>query len=86
MTTRLVQRHPLSRRFPAAPSRPVVVHAQLDGGGRRVTLRGEQAGIARSVTDVVEMLRCAGVDLDAEEAAASPLIEWRGGGPQAWSA
>jgi hypothetical protein len=66
-----------------APS-PVVVHAPYDSGGRRVTLRGKQAGVARSVADVLELLRLAGVHLDAEEAAASPLIEWRGGGPDLW--
>lgn len=67
----------------SAPA-PVVVHAAQDGSGRRVTLRGKQAGAAHCVADVIEILRLAGVELDAEEAAASALIEWRGGGPDVW--
>lgn len=63
---------------------PVVVHAARDGSGRRVTLRGKQAGLAHSVADVIEILRLAGVDLDVEEAAESPLIEWRGGASGVW--
>ncbi|MGY0019902.1 hypothetical protein ACVHNB_13080 [Streptomyces sp. YJ-C3] len=47
-------------------------------------VRGRRAGVARSVDDVVALLRLLGVDLDAEEAAVSPLIEWRGGGPAMW--
>ncbi|WP_428951129.1 hypothetical protein [Streptomyces sp. cg35] len=61
-----------------------MVHDAHDGGGRSVTVRGRQAGVARSVDDVVALLRLLGVDLDAEEAAVSPLIEWRGGGPAMW--
>lgn len=66
-----------------APS-PVVVHAAQDGYGRRVTLRGRQAGVAHCLADVIELLRLVGVDLDAEEAVTSPLIDWRGGGPDLW--
>ncbi|MET8468842.1 hypothetical protein ABZY90_32285 [Streptomyces sp. NPDC006422] len=67
-----------------AGPRPVVVHPVRGDDGRLVTLRGRRAGVARSLTDVVELLRLAGVALDADEVATSPLIEWRGGGPGAW--
>ncbi|MFE1953315.1 MULTISPECIES: hypothetical protein [Streptomyces] len=61
----------------------VVVHA-AQPGGRRVTIRGEDAGLAHSLADVVEFLRRAGLE-DA------PLhdpdfIEWRGGGSAIWPA
>ncbi|MFE6888066.1 hypothetical protein [Streptomyces sp. NPDC057694] len=49
-----------------------------------MTLRGRQAGVARSVADVIELLCLAGVVLDADEVASSPLVEWRGGGPERW--
>lgn len=64
--------------------RPVVVHAVRGSAGRRVTLRGKQAGVAHCVADVVELVLLAGVALNVEEAAASSLIEWRGGGPGTW--
>ncbi|MFJ8953134.1 hypothetical protein ACIRO1_23750 [Streptomyces sp. NPDC102381] len=54
--------------------------------GRRVTFRGKQAGVAHCVADVVELVLLAGVALDADEVATSPLIEWRGGGPGTWRA
>ncbi|MFD7713850.1 hypothetical protein [Streptomyces sp. NPDC059786] len=63
---------------------PVVVHHAHENSGRQVTLRGRQAGVARSVADVIELLCLAGVCLDAEEVATSPLIEWRGGGRGLW--
>ncbi|MCX3062830.1 hypothetical protein [Streptomyces beihaiensis] len=61
----------------------VVVHAGQPGG-RRVTIRGEDAGLARSFDDVVEFLRRAGLDdapLDDPE-----FVEWRGGGSAIWPA
>ncbi|WP_394427174.1 hypothetical protein [Streptomyces sp. SGAir0957] len=61
-----------------------MVHAASDGYGRRVTLRGKQAGLAQCLADVIEFLRLADVDLNAEEATSSPLIGWRGGGPVLW--
>jgi beta-lactamase superfamily II metal-dependent hydrolase len=63
---------------------PVVVYPP-GPGGRRVTVRGEHAGTATSVVDVLEFLRRAGLDdLDVVELSHPDLIEWRGGGPQEW--
>ncbi|MER8158137.1 hypothetical protein [Streptomyces sp. NPDC094472] len=61
---------------------PVTVHPPSPSGGRRVTIRGEIAGLARGPADVLEFLRRAGAEdvrLDDPE-----LIEWRGGGPDVW--
>ena len=62
---------------------PVIVHPPSPTGGRRVTIRGEIAGLARGDADLREFLRRAGapedVRLDDPE-----LIEWRGGGPDVW--
>ncbi|MFK8848465.1 hypothetical protein [Streptomyces sp. Ac-502] len=65
---------------------PVIVHPPSPTGGRRVTVRGEIAGLAHDRRDVREFLRRAGV---AEDADAIPLddprlVEWRGGGPEQW--
>lgn len=63
-----------------AQKAPVVVHPPSPGGGRRVTVRGEIVGLARSDTDVVEFLRRAGLE-DAEALLDDPhLVEWRGPG------
>ncbi|MEU6387745.1 hypothetical protein [Streptomyces sp. NPDC046939] len=61
----------------------VVVHA-TQPGGRRVTVHGEDAGLATSRADVVELLRRAGFEdarLDDPD-----FIEWRGGGNAVWPA
>ncbi|MEU8723544.1 hypothetical protein [Streptomyces antimycoticus] len=61
---------------------PVVVYPPSPSGGRRVTIRGETAGLAHSPADVLEFLRRAGAEdvrLDDPE-----LIEWRGAGPDEW--
>ncbi|MBO1329986.1 hypothetical protein J3486_01780 [Streptomyces sp. VRA16 Mangrove soil] len=60
------------------------MHPAHGGGGRCVTLRGKQAGVARSLGDVIELLRLHGVALDTDEAVTTPLIEWREGGPGLW--
>ncbi|MDH2390136.1 MULTISPECIES: hypothetical protein [Streptomyces] len=60
---------------------PIVVHPPSPGGGRRVTVRGETVGVARSDKDLVEFLRRAGLE-DADMILDDPhLIEWRGAGP-----
>jgi hypothetical protein len=65
-------------------SRPVIVYPPSVTGGRRVRADGTILGLAHRLADVVEFLRRAGLGLDEFEVATSPLIEWRGGGPDAW--
>ncbi|OON82527.1 hypothetical protein [Streptomyces tsukubensis] len=60
---------------------PVVVHAPQPTG-RRVTILGEDAGLATGPDDVREFLRRAGLE-DAEPDDPG-LVEWRGGGPGHW--
>ncbi|CAL9354550.1 hypothetical protein SUDANB6_00534 [Streptomyces sp. enrichment culture] len=62
---------------------PVVVHQQL-GGGRQVSVGGRMVGTARSVAEVLAVMRRVGVHLEHEEVRTTPLIEWRGGGADAW--
>jgi hypothetical protein len=63
---------------------PVIVYPPSPTGGRRVRADGEILGLARSLRDVAEFLRRAGLELDEDAVAESPLIEWRGGGPELW--
>ncbi|MFJ2829432.1 hypothetical protein ACIPC1_18025 [Streptomyces sp. NPDC087263] len=48
-------------------------------------MNGENLGVAYNLEDLSEFLRRAGLDLDPVAAAASPLIDWRGVGPECWS-
>ncbi|MFJ8848922.1 hypothetical protein [Streptomyces sp. NPDC102437] len=58
---------------------PVVVHHPSSAGGRAVTINGEIAGIARDDSDLIEILRRAGL-YDCEYALDNPnWVEWRGG-------
>ncbi len=41
-------------------------------------------GVARSVADVLAVVRRLGIVLGHEEAGTTPLIEWRGGGADTW--
>lgn len=63
---------------------PVVVHPPSPSGGRRVTIRGQIAGLAYGVPDLLEFLRRAGLDPDEVRLDDAGLIEWRGGGPDVW--
>ncbi|MGW2837335.1 hypothetical protein ACWCWD_06440 [Streptomyces sp. NPDC001493] len=66
---------------------PVVVYPVSPTGGRRVRVDGTILGLAHSLRDVAEFLRRAGMDdVTEDDVAASGLIDWRGGGPDAWSA
>jgi hypothetical protein len=47
-------------------------------------VNGEILGLAYSVADVAEFLRRAGLDVDPVQVSVSPLIDWRGGGPEYW--
>ncbi|MGW1885897.1 hypothetical protein [Streptomyces sp. NPDC001970] len=63
---------------------PVIVHPPAPSGGRRVTIRGNQVGTAYNLFDVLEFLRRANLP-ETDTAVDDPeLIEWRGGGPEAW--
>ncbi|MFD6423139.1 hypothetical protein [Streptomyces sp. NPDC060198] len=60
-------------------SAPISIHRPSPTGGRRVTIRGQIAGLARGDSDVVEFLRRAGL-VDAERLLDDPRwVEWRGG-------
>ncbi|MGX1881626.1 hypothetical protein [Streptomyces sp. NPDC055287] len=63
---------------------PVIVHPPLGDSGRRVTVRGEDFGLASGLPDLVEFLNRAGLGMEDTEAVVSPLIDWRGGGPDYW--
>ncbi|MFE4796186.1 hypothetical protein ACFRFL_13980 [Streptomyces sp. NPDC056708] len=68
-------------------ARPVIVSPPSPTGGRRVRVGGEALGLAYDLGDLVEFLRRAGLEgLDEVEVARSGLIEWRGGGPNVWTA
>ncbi|MCQ4079150.1 hypothetical protein NGB36_00585 [Streptomyces sp. RB6PN25] len=62
---------------------PLVVHPPQHGG-RLMTVMGEPVGVAKSVDDVEAVLRHAGLHLDEVALDDPGLIEWRGGGPDAW--
>ncbi|WP_228974761.1 hypothetical protein [Streptomyces sp. DH12] len=64
----------------------VIAYPPSPTGDRRVRADGEILGLAHSLADVVEFLRRAGLEVSEYEAARSPLIEWRGGGPYVWVA
>ncbi|MFE0102088.1 hypothetical protein [Streptomyces sp. NPDC059009] len=65
---------------------PIVVHSPDPDGGRRVTVRGQYAGTARSDHELVEVLRRAGLG-EADIALDDPhLVEWHGAAAHAWGA
>ncbi|MBT2509677.1 hypothetical protein J7I98_28150 [Streptomyces sp. ISL-98] len=65
---------------------PIVIHRATGTGGRRVTIRGQVAGLARSDSDVVEFLRRAGLPDAAEVMDAPRWTEWQGGRPHEYGA
>ncbi|MFE4329674.1 hypothetical protein ACFRQM_09480 [Streptomyces sp. NPDC056831] len=68
-------------------ARPVIVSPPSPTGGRRVRVNGETLGLAYDLGDLVEFLRRAGLEgLDEVEVTRSGLVEWRGGGPNVWTA
>jgi len=51
-----------------------------------VRVDGEILGLAHSRSDLVHLLRRAGLeDIDETDVVRSRLIEWRGGGPDVWN-
>lgn len=65
--------------------RPVIVYPPDEDAGRRVGIDGV-IGRALHLRDVLMFMRRAGLpDWDQIDVATSDLIEWRGGGPEAWA-
>ncbi|MGW7073668.1 hypothetical protein ACWGII_43165 [Streptomyces sp. NPDC054855] len=65
---------------------PVIVYPPDEQGGRRVRVDGQISGMAFSTRDVAAFMQEAGLHgFDEMDVVRSPLIEWRGGGPDAWS-
>ncbi|MEV7194434.1 hypothetical protein AB0N81_21880 [Streptomyces sp. NPDC093510] len=63
---------------------PIVVHPPATDGGRRISVRGQDVGVARSDHALRELLRHAGLG-EADIALDDPhLVEWRGG-PHVWT-
>jgi hypothetical protein len=55
-------------------------------GSRQVRVNGELLGTAHSLGELTVFLRDAGLEgCDEIDVADSELIEWYGGGPEAWS-
>ncbi|MET9474311.1 hypothetical protein ACFYWN_00235 [Streptomyces sp. NPDC002917] len=65
---------------------PIVIHRPAGTGGRRVTIRAQVAGLARSDHDVIEFLRRAGLP-DAGDVLDDPQwVQWQGGSPHEYGA
>ncbi|MEZ7004809.1 hypothetical protein [Streptomyces sp. AD55] len=65
---------------------PVVVYPPGEDGGRRVRFDGSFVGLAYTLLDIAEFLRRAGLeDVETSDVESAPWIEWRGGGPHAWT-
>ncbi|GAA4146861.1 hypothetical protein ACPCSL_08800 [Streptomyces griseoincarnatus] len=71
----------------ASDQKTVVIYPPAGDGGRRVRAGPHFLGMAYTLLDVVEFLRLAGRD-DADDnwLRQSRLVEWRGGGPDTWTA
>ncbi|MEU0459758.1 hypothetical protein ABZ322_44180 [Streptomyces sp. NPDC006129] len=62
-----------------------MIYPPDEDGGRRVRIDGAIVGRAFSVQDVARFTQEAGLqDFDEMDVVRSSLIEWRGGGPDAW--
>ncbi|MFF5980876.1 hypothetical protein ACFY78_18725 [Streptomyces olindensis] len=69
-----------------ASATPVVIYPPDQDGGRRVRIDGAIVGRALSVQGVARFMQEAGLqDWDEMDVVRSSLIEWRGGGPDAWA-
>ncbi|WP_055696515.1 hypothetical protein [Streptomyces silaceus] len=68
-----------------ASTTPVVIYPPDEDGGRRVRVDGTILGRAYSVRDIAAFMQEAGLqEWDEMDVVRSPLIDWRGGGPDAW--
>ncbi|MEU8652451.1 hypothetical protein [Streptomyces sp. NPDC048737] len=67
-------------------TRPIVIYPPAEDGGRRVRVNERFVGLAYGLLDVVDFLRLVGLD-DVDDAwvRRSETVEWRGGGPEAWT-
>ncbi|CCK32540.1 hypothetical protein BN159_8162 [Streptomyces davaonensis JCM 4913] len=64
---------------------PVAVLPPAADGGRRVRIGGRYVGIAYGLLDVAAFVQEAGLqDWDEMDVVQSSLIDWQGGGPEAW--
>jgi hypothetical protein len=64
----------------------VIVYPPAEDGGRRVRVGRSFAGMAYTIIDIVEFLRAAGLeDVEPDDVSNAEWIEWRGGGPEAWT-
>lgn len=64
---------------------PVVIYPPDEDGGRRVRVDGEILGRAFGVQDIARFMQEAGLQgWDEMDVVRSGLIDWRGGGPDAW--
>ncbi|MFJ7965546.1 hypothetical protein [Streptomyces sp. NPDC096324] len=66
--------------------RSVIVHPPTKRDGRQVWVDGKLAGAARDLRALTRLLNTAGwADMDEVDVAEWAVIEWHGGGPEAWS-
>lgn len=66
-------------------AQPVVIYPPAEDGGRRVRIGEHFVGIAYGLLDVAAFVQEAGLqDWDEMDVVRSALIEWRGGGAEAW--
>ncbi|MFB8247177.1 hypothetical protein ACFY3O_04330 [Streptomyces sp. NPDC001046] len=64
---------------------PVVVQPPATDGGRLVTIRGEDKGVAYSLFDVLDLVHREGLPTTDTAVDDTELIEWQGGGPYDWN-
>ncbi|MYW69938.1 hypothetical protein GTY65_38680 [Streptomyces sp. SID8379] len=63
-----------------------MIYPPDEAGGRRVRIDGTILGRAYSTQDVARFMQEAGLQsFDEVDVVRSALIEWRGGGPDAWA-
>ncbi|MFG2140856.1 hypothetical protein [Streptomyces sp. NPDC048650] len=66
------------------PRLHVTVQPPASGGGRRVLIDGRDLGVAYRTADLLEFLRCAGLDRDRFDLNDEAQFDWREGGPEVW--
>lgn len=62
-----------------------MIYPPDESGGRRVRIDGTILGRAYGVQDIARFMQAAGLhDWDEMDVVRSPLIDWRGSGPDDW--